>query len=294
MCFRPQFVLAVALAACSAPAWPQSDGDAPLGDVARNIRKAKVTTKAAEVRVDNDNFSNIMENSEARRMRTLNAPALSLDLGLAPGGTPFSAADVNCSLAFSAHGIRLTDALGPPSAKDPAKNAARDAAKDAEKDKDKEAKAKEADNSPKDVPASELNKIEGPATIIGDSLQLSVYNGTGWQLEEITIGLTILRHPSQATSIPSTGRLVPASSVQIVAKRSDTTILYHFKGSAAPNTRQIFAQPLGISLSADQEWHWAIIEAKGTPPKGVEAKMPETKISDLKPAESKTGAGKSN
>ena len=284
MSCRIQFALAAALIAGSGSAWAQSDGDAPLGDVARNIRKSKVTTKPAGVRVDNDNFSSIMENSEARRMRNLNAPSLSLDLGLVSRGTPFSAADVNCALSFSAQGIRLTDSLGPPPAKDPTKDV----------EKDKEVKAKEADNSPKDLPAAELSKIEGPATIIGDSLQLSVYNGTGWQLEEITIGLTILRHPSQSAGIPDSGHLVPASSVQIVAKRSDTTILYHFKGTAAPNTRETFAQPLGITLGADQEWHWAIIEAKGTQPKAIETNIKGQKISDLRAADPKTALGKSN
>jgi hypothetical protein len=121
-----------------------------------------------------------------------------------------------------------------------------------------------ADNS---IPPDELAKLEGPATIIDDSLQLSVYNGTAWQIEEITVGLTILRHPSQSAVLSENARLVPASSVQIVAKRSDTLVVYHFKGTAAPNSRATFIQPLGIKLSADQEWHWAIIDAKGNPPK---------------------------
>jgi hypothetical protein len=61
--------------------------------------------------------------------------------------------------------------------------------------------------------------------------------------------------------------MVPASSVQIMAKRSDTTILYHFKGAAAPNSKTTFQLPLGVTLGPDQEWHWGIVEAKGTPPK---------------------------
>jgi hypothetical protein len=111
-----------------------------------------------------------------------------------------------------------------------------------------------------------LIKLEGPATIIGDSLQLSVFNGTSWQIEEITVGLTILRYPSQATSaaLEIGARVVPAGSVQIVAKRSDTLLIYHFKGTAAPNSRATFTEPLGTTLGPEQEWHWAIIEAKGT------------------------------
>lgn len=269
MKLRLQFAGIVLLIASAAPAWPQSEGDAPLGDVARNIRKAKVATKPAEVRVDNDNFSNIMENSEARRMRAM-TPQLGLALGPATPGTPFTAADVNCSLSFSAHGIRLTDSLGPaPATPTAAQSAAQSKDKEKEKEKDdKTAKEVPADNS---IPPSEIAKLEGPATIIGDSLQLSVYNGTSWLIEEITVGLTILRHPSKTATVSENARIVPASSVQIVAKRSDTLVVYHFKGSAAPSSRATFTQPLGINLSSDQEWHWAIIDAKGTPPKASAA-----------------------
>ena len=241
---RIQFVVLL----LAASAWAQSDGDTPLGDVARNIRKAKVTTKAADVRVDNDNISKIVENSEARRMMST-PPALSFGLGPVLPGNPLAAPDVSCSLSFSARGIRLTDALGPAPVK----------AKDDKVDRD----PKTADDK---VPPSELTKLEGPATIIGDSLQLSVFNGTSWQIEEITVGLTILRHPSQATSaaLETGARVVPAGSVQIVAKRSDTLLIYHFKGTAAPNSRATFTEPLGTTLGPEQEWHWAIIEAKGT------------------------------
>ena len=265
---RLQFGLAVTLVVCAVPAWPQSGGDTPLGDVARNIRKAKVTTKPAEVHIDNDNFSKVMENSEARRMMSL-PPQLSLGFGPMSAGTPLNSPDVNCSLSFSAHGIHLADSLGPPPAKEPVKDVAKDSAKDPAKDKTKDKNAKD-DGVDTSIPAAELAKLEGPATIVGDSLQLSVFNGTGWQIEEITVGLTVLRHPSKTTAtVYDTGRIVPgqiilASSIQIVSKRSDTTIVYHFKGAAAPNSRVTFTQPLGITLGADQEWHWGILEAKGT------------------------------
>jgi hypothetical protein len=231
-----------------------------LGDVARNIRKAKVTTKAADVRVDNDNFSKIMENSEARRMMA-QPPTLSFALGPVVPGNPIAAPDISCSLSFSARGIRLTDALGPAPVK--TKDDKSGDNKDDKFEKGQSAADEKALNNK--LPVSELAKLEGPATIIGDSLQLSVYNGTAWQIEEITVGLTILRHPTQATSasLVTGARLVPASSVQIVAKRSDTLVVYHFKGSAAPNSRATFSEPLGIALGPEQEWHWAIIEAKG-------------------------------
>lgn len=256
-----QFVFAAALILGGGATWAQSGGDLPLGDVARNIRKAKVITKPAEVHVDNDNFSKVMEDAESRRMAS---SPLQLSLGLGPGSpVPFASPDVTCSLSFTAHGLRLTDVLGAPPERD------RETEKEKDKNKEKESAVDSsgADRSAKDVPVSELAKLEGPAVIIGDSLQLSIYNGTSWEIQEITVGLTILRHPSHSAATYESGRVVPVSSVQIVAKRSDTMLLYHFKGTAVPNARATFSQPLGITLGPDQEWHWAIIDAKGTPPK---------------------------
>jgi hypothetical protein len=45
------------------------------------------------------------------------------------------------------------------------------------------------------------------------------------------------------------------------------TVLYHLKGSAGPFSTALFKQAIGISLSSDQEWHWAIVQARGIPPK---------------------------
>ena len=247
----------------------------PLGDVARNIRRAKVTTKAADVHVDNDNFSKIMENAETRRMQSMQyiPPALGLSLSPVTRGAAASP-DVSCSLTFSAKGIRLLDSIGPAPSKDA--QAGKAEGEKVSPGKAEPPRAEAAKPEDGQLPASELAKLEGPATVSGDSLQLSIYNGTAWQIQEITIGLTILRHPSHpAVTMTGSGtsgteaHVVAATAVQIVAKRSDTLVVYHLKGSALPNSRGTFTQPLGIKLGADQEWHWAILEAKG-----VEAKAP--------------------
>jgi len=263
-----QFALLMALLAWDVSACAQAQ-DTPLGDVARNIRKAKVATKPSEVLVDNDNFSKVMEDAESRRMRA-QVPQLSfglgpdLGLGLAPSAS-IASPDVTCSLAYTSRGLKLTDVFASGAAllaqgKDPK---SRDVS--AIDDKAKVDKtAKDDKDSGEDVPAIELAKLEGPAIIIGDSFQLSVYNGTNWNIQEITVGLTILRRPATTATTYASGSVVPASSVQIVAKRSDTTLLYHFKGAAAPNSKATFQQPLGVTLGPNQEWHWAIVEARGT------------------------------
>jgi hypothetical protein len=269
--------------------WAQSPQDTPLGDVARNIRKAKVTTKPAEVSVDNDNFSKLMEEAESRRMsRMALQPTFGMTLGdgLAAGAS-LPAADINCRLSYTARGLKLTDIFsGGPSVA-----AAKDKPKDDTTKEDRTKDSKQSDGK-SDVPAAELAKLEGPAAIVGDSLQLSIYNGSAWNIEEITVGLTLVRRRSASAKVFSgTGSgsagirsagigsadivpvsavqpgSVPTNSIQIAAKRSDTTLLYHFKGAAPPNGKATFQLPLGITLAPDQEWHWGILEARGTPPK---------------------------
>src|SRR5258708_12355154 len=46
-----------------------------------------------------------------------------------------------------------------------------------------------------ELPRTELSKLDGPATIDGDTLQVSVHNGTLWELREVLIGLTIVKRP---------------------------------------------------------------------------------------------------
>jgi hypothetical protein len=119
------------------------------------------------------------------------------------------------------------------------------------------------------LPAGELAKLEGPATIDGDSLQISVFNGTGWNLKEITVGLTVLRAREAKTAYFGPAKLVPAAATSDVPteKPSDITVLYRLKGAAAPLTTTVFRETLGTVLAPDQDWHWAIVEAKGIPPK---------------------------
>ena len=134
----------------------QDDGsDTPLGDVARNFRKKPSTS---EVVIDNDNFSKVVEDAESRR-----TSGSTMVFSLDPGGKQFhvSSPDVSCSLSFSG---KTSSLLSDPAMLD-------------------------------ELPRNELAKLDGPATIDGDSLQVSVHNGTSWELREVVIGLTILRQP---------------------------------------------------------------------------------------------------
>jgi hypothetical protein len=119
---------------------------------------------------------------------------------------------------------------------------------------------------PQSLPPTEIVKLEGPAIIAGEALQVSVHNGSAWDLREITVGLTVVRRENAEES--GALKVIPAAinSTIIAEKHPDVTVLYHMKGSAAPSSITVFEAPLNITLAPDQEWHWAIVQAKGIPP----------------------------
>jgi len=202
----------------------QSDGGEPsLGDLARSMRKGKPVAEHAVI--DNDNLHQVMDEVQNRK---LNGSLLfSLD-GIAKK-FQVSSPDVTCDLSFSASATSLlSDAYAP-----------------------------------QDLPEGELAKLDGPASISGDTLQIAVHNGTSWSVKEITVGLTILR-----SSEVNRARLIPAAETTnlLPEKHPDVTVLYHLKGSAPPSTTTVFHETLGTALGRDQEWHWAIVQAKGLPP----------------------------
>jgi hypothetical protein len=137
---------------------------------------------------------------------------------------------------------------------------------------------------PQNLPEAELAKLDGPATLAGSALQISVHNGSSWDVREITVSFTIVRQqqdpppppieydamnlvPTMVSSIerPQTG--IPAP----VEKLSDVTVLYHLKGTAAPSSTIVVHETLSAPLSPEQEWHWSIVQAKGIPPAPVQA-----------------------
>lgn len=222
-------LLALAPSVCA-----QDDtGDTSLGDVARSLRKKPASSETV---VDNDNLSKVMEVAESRR-----AAGSSLVFSLAPAGKSLrvSSPDVSCSLSFSA---KTSSLLSDPAALD-------------------------------ELPRSEMAKLDGPATIDGDSLQVSMHNGTSWELREVLIGLTIVKRPEagSAASYFGQARIVPAVASgspqqDSSQKQPDVTLLLRVKGSAAPSATAIFRTSLNFALFPDQDWHWAIVKAKGIPP----------------------------
>jgi hypothetical protein len=210
------------------------EDETPLGDVARSLRTKPQSSEAV---IDNDNISKVMDDAESHH-----AFGSSMVFSFDSGGKNFkvSSPDVTCSLSFTA---KTSSLFSDPLMMD-------------------------------ELPRSELAKLEGPATIDGDLLQVSIHNGTSWELREVMIGLTIIRHPqTSAESYYSAARIVPAvagssehPAQDSFEKQPDVTLLLKVKGSAAPTTTAIFRTSLNFALFPDQEWHWAIVKAKGVPP----------------------------
>jgi hypothetical protein len=233
--------------------YAQDDGiDTPLGDIARSFRKK---SSSHEV-IDNDNLSKVMDQVESRR-----AAGSSLRYSIDGSGKSFqvSAPDVTCSLSFSANAQALLS----------------------------------SQYAELNLPANQLIKLNGPATIDGDSLQVSVFNGTDWHVSEVSVALTVLKKTiaSDAAIYLGTATLlaVGASPAQDQGgqpeKRSDATFLYRMRAAAAPSEVTVFRAPLTVDIGPDQEWHWAVVEAKGYPPQ----RMHDSASSIALPAPAQSG-----
>jgi hypothetical protein len=219
------------------------DAPVPLGDLARSLRKSKTPEPAPATIIDNENLTQVMQQVQIKRLD--GSPVFSIDN--ASKDFKVTTPDGTCSLSFNANSTAL---LSVPYVS-------------------------------QDLPESEIAKLDGPAIIDGNSLQVSVHNGSAWNVKEITVGLTIVRHDdAAATAQYEAARLIQAStgltdSQAATEKHSDLTVLYHLKGSAAPSATIVFRSALEGTPGPDQDWHWAIVQAKGIPPTPSLSSSPE-------------------
>src|SRR6266567_2342662 len=127
--------------------------DTPLGDVARTLRKKAPPSQNV---IDDDNLSTVMDQAESRH-----TPGSALKFLMAGEGKGFQVAapDVTCSLSFTANVKSLLS----------------------------------SQYAQMELPPLEVLKLEGPATIEGDALIVSVYNRTDWHVSEVAIALTVVK-----------------------------------------------------------------------------------------------------
>ncbi|MGD0179862.1 MAG: hypothetical protein ABSC15_08615 [Terriglobales bacterium] len=228
--FLGSVALGMLLPVCAA----QSEDEVSLGDLARSLRQSKEPKEpAAPSVIDNDNLTQVIDDVEHFRLGT--RPTFTFE----GGATHFqmSSPDGTCSLSFNANSTAL---LSSPYVS-------------------------------QDLPPSELAKLDGPANIHGDTLEVSMYNASSWNVREITVGLTIVRHDDTTADDYGAAKLLPAAAEDATPadKRSDVTLLLHLKGSSAPFATTVYREKLDEILDDGQEWHWAIVEAKGIPPATV-------------------------
>ena len=234
-------VLLTALAVIRAAA--QDDPDqTPLGDVARNLRKKTPLTKPV---IDDDNLPQVMEQADHHEA----GPGLRFLMSGETRGFQVSVPDATCSLAFTANVKSLLSA---------------------------------GQYDQMDLPPTEMTKIEGKAVVEGDALTVPVFNGTQWHLSELAVAFTVVKktrtgvvpwNQDDASSTPADGtapltREIGADAFQQVRpeKRPDVTMIYRMRAAALPWSNAVFSAPLNGEFESGEEWHWAIVQAKGYPP----------------------------
>ena len=241
------FVLALLCALAIAPAAMAQTDTPSLGDLARIMRQKKAEAKQAPQPaanhpvIDNDNLSAVMDEAESSHKSS----SMLFSIDTVANKFQVSSPDVTCSLSFDA---RATALLSNPA-------------------------------SARELPDTEVAKLDGPATMDGNTLQISVFNGTEWDVREITVGLTVLRNSDQeqdaVASLTPARLLTPTAEVSSpMEKRSDVTYIFHLKGTATPFATTIFREALDAPLGPEQDWHWSILQAKGLPPKTIPALAP--------------------
>src|ERR1039457_256288 len=221
------------------------DDPPSLGDLARNLRHSKAQqpqpqsettgthTVPAHTVIDNENLAQVMDDAK-------NAKPIKEDktvFSIHPSGNTLkvSSPDVTCSLSFNAQASALL--VRPVLIED--------------------------------LPLTELLKLDGPGSIQDENLQLEVFNGTDWDIREITIGLTLERKPGENGKVSIGARVIPAAQNNApvaVERPSDVTLLYHLKATAKPFSTTTFHENIGITPGPDEDWRWSIVEAKGIRP----------------------------
>ena len=227
------------------------DNNIPLGDIARALRREKEKDKNEPERrvIDNENLDQLMNELQRKRF---SSTSLMFSIDGEDKGFKVSAPDVSCNLSFNA---KTTSLLTDPF-------------------------------MPRTVPGAEIAKLDGPAVIQDNTLQVSVFNGSGWNIKELIVGVTVVRTSTPRAYGPYMVKPAAETVVETSEKRPDQTVIYHLRGNAAPQSTTVFTTELTAEPAPDQEWHWAIVGAKGVPVElpVITTPAPETTTPVMPPA----------
>lgn len=219
--------------------------DAPLGDVARSLRKKTASTQRV---IDDDNLPQVMEEAQQADSRRGAASALRFLMAGEGKGFRVSAPDVTCSLSFTPKVKSLLS----------------------------------SQYSQMELPQELVGKLQGQAIIEGDALSVPIFNATDWHVSELDVALTVVRKPGMHDPFGLADPLGGNGDGSSVAgndplqqvrpeKKPDVTIIYRMRAASPPWERSVFNAPLEIDLAPGDQWHWAIVEAKGYPPESYAA-----------------------
>lgn len=215
--------------------------DVPLGDVARNLRKK---TPSSQNVIDDDNLTKVMEQAESHQAA---GSALKFLMAGDAKGFQVAAPDATCSLSFTANAKALLS----------------------------------SQYAQMELPTDEVRKLEGPATIEGDALIVALLNRSDWHVSEVAVALTVVKKTEARNAslqndmaVYSGAKLQPAmagnpsqESEVRPEKKPDETVIYRMRAAAPPSVTTVFSAPLNLELAPDEEWHWAIVQARGYPPR---------------------------
>jgi hypothetical protein len=189
--------------------------------------------------IDNDNLTEVMQQAESRHVA---GPALKFLMAGESKDFRIESPDATCSLSFHANTKSLLS--------------------------DQYAQM--------ELPASDMLKLSGPATVEGDALTVSVFNGTDWHVSEIAVAFTVVKKGERAEGLGEKAEVRPE-------KKPDVTVIYKMRAAASPSTMTVFSAPINLDLSGD-EWHWAIVQARGYPPRGYAANYEQEAAKTGQPA----------
>lgn len=181
--------------------------------------------------IDDDNLSEALREGEMHRGL---GPSLRFLMAGDLSGFRVSAPDVTCNLSFSSNVRTLLS----------------------------------SQYSEMNLPADDLERLEGRASIAGDSLTISVHNGTDWHVSEISVAFTMLRGDSNRSPLSAQGdsELSVGATDSQSDKKPDTTVIYRMRAVGVPWAVTTFSSRLNDSMAGSGNWHWAIVAARGYPP----------------------------
>jgi hypothetical protein len=193
-------------------------------------RNLRKKTATPQPVIDDDNLPKVMEQAESQHSIS-SALQFLMNGQNKDMGFRVSVPDATCSLAFTANARSLLS----------------------------------SQYAQMELPASEAAKLQGPAMIEGDALTVNIFNGTNWHLSELEIALTVIHKTEEHKAEEGDSQFQEIRP----EKNPDVTKVYRMRAAASPGEKTVFSAPLNLELAPGDEWHWAIVHARGYPPQDI-------------------------